>query len=458
MVLRVFIAFLFTLLLEGEVQAYNSVDFRETQYVDLEALLAPEFLDGSVEMTYWARNLVIDFDDIRVIFENGGDRLRDADGRTRYLEHPVLVLGEDHFVPIEECAAVFGFSSDGEALVWKDRRLKLESISVLGDFPFRKIGKVEPIHRSVELTDSVSVYTMLPPNDPSMTLEPGEKLLARRLFRLDGEPWVLAAIDGPKNISVALPEETFNTVSNDRHTTNTYLYRLKERALELAELEQGFCHGPREKLSNTVALTSDLCWSIREYEREFYQQLPSLSNSTVYCTQFITGRWLEQHPLAMADCLALEEESNVDFTWALHSWDHPKSGIFMNDYAPESLRGDTLHQEKLLLEWGVVPEHFYRFPGLTHDRTRLKAAIDLDLLPVDCDSWVSAMHTHRPPHRFPATDGSILLVHGNGNEASGIRRFFGWESDHQDWEFGPIWEFVDAEVDQSELFIELEDE
>ena len=53
---------------------------------------------------------------------------------------------------------------------------------------------------------------------------------------------------------------------------------------------------------------------------------------------------------------------------------------------------------------------------------------------------------------MPATDGSILLVHGNGNEPGGITRFFEWFEAGAEWRPGPIWRFVNAETDQSALF------
>ena len=62
---------------------------------------------------------------------------------------------------------------------------------------------------------------------------------------------------------------------------------------------------------------------------------------------FISGRWLEQHHQEMHDLIRLSLEPNVVMNWGLHSWDHPKSDGFMNDYPPEKLRADTLRLESL---------------------------------------------------------------------------------------------------------------
>jgi hypothetical protein len=141
--------------------------------------------------------------------------------------------------------------------------------------------------------------------------------------------------------------------------------------------------------------------------------------------------------------LALDEQPNVELIWSNHSWDHPKAGKFMNDYTPKQLRADTLRLEVRMLEWGVVPSAYYRFPGLIHDGARLKAILALDLLPIDCDCWMALVRPARPdPFYHPPGDGSIILVHGNGNEARGITAFDQWLTQHADWRWAPLHEFL----------------
>jgi len=41
------------------------------------------------------------------------------------------------------------------------------------------------------------------------------------------------------------------------------------------------------------------------------------------------------------------------------------------------------------LQWGIVPSVYYRFPGLIHDRVRLREILGIDLFPIDCDSWLA---------------------------------------------------------------------
>jgi peptidoglycan/xylan/chitin deacetylase (PgdA/CDA1 family) len=156
----------------------------------------------------------------------------------------------------------------------------------------------------------------------------------------------------------------------------------------------------------------------------------------------MSGRWIEQHPTEMQQLIDLSRMPGVGITWGLHSWEHPKEQPFMNTFSPAVLRRDTLRLERLLLEWGIVPSVFYRFPGLVHDAPRLRTIAGMDLVAVDCDSWVASMELNQPPHRLPATDGSILLVHGNGNERRGIERLEEWLKDNPDIRLAPIHRFV----------------
>jgi hypothetical protein len=94
-----------------------------------------------------------------------------------------------------------------------------------------------------------------------------------------------------------------------------------------------------------------------------------------------------------------------------------------------------------LLEWGIVPTVYYRFPGLIHDRVRLETILGLNLLPIDCDSWIALAGSAHPYGR-PVGDGSIILVHGNGNEPRGIVRLRTWSGDHRDWSWKPLADFL----------------
>ena len=66
-----------------------------------------------------------------------------------------------------------------------------------------------------------------------------------------------------------------------------------------------------------------------------------------------------------------------------------------------------------LIENGLLPSPFFRFPGLVSDRKLIEQLRALSLIPIGADAWLAKGETPHP--------GSIILVHANGNEPEGIR-------------------------------------
>ncbi len=69
-----------------------------------------------------------------------------------------------------------------------------------------------------------------------------------------------------------------------------------------------------------------------------------------------------------------------------------------------------------MIEEGVTPSPFFRFPGLVSDRTIFRKVNGYGLIPLGSDAWLGK-------NQWPK-NGSIILLHGNGNEPIGIHRFF----------------------------------
>jgi hypothetical protein len=63
---------------------------------------------------------------------------------------------------------------------------------------------------------------------------------------------------------------------------------------------------------------------------------------------------------------------------------------------------------------GLPPSVFFRFPGLVADEKLIKLLAKLSLIPLGADAWLAKGEEPRK--------GSIILVHGNGNEPPGIAR------------------------------------
>ena len=74
-----------------------------------------------------------------------------------------------------------------------------------------------------------------------------------------------------------------------------------------------------------------------------------------------------------------------------------------------------LDTEKKMLEAGLVPSVFFRFPGLISNPDIFYKITGYGLIPVGSDAWLGK-------DQWPKK-GSIVLVHANGNEPIGISRF-----------------------------------
>jgi hypothetical protein len=171
-----------------------------------------------------------------------------------------------------------------------------------------------------------------------------------------------------------------------------------------------------------IFLTVDMCPSKRPFEREMFAAVADLSGKMggpVPLAVAMTGKWLERHP---EELLWLKEQvasGKLAITWVNHSFSHPydpQKPLNVNFLLTPGIdfTKEVLTTEMALLEQGLIPSPFFRFPGLVADGTLLKKLRRLSLIPVGSDAWLAK--GERPKN------GSIILVHGNGNEPQGIRK------------------------------------
>ena len=167
-------------------------------------------------------------------------------------------------------------------------------------------------------------------------------------------------------------------------------------------------------------LTTDLCPSSKKgYEREFYKFLVDSFVNPVPITIFITKRWILKHKKEFKELKRWQESGELDITWGNHTAYHfYKKGIpyrqnfVLNHH--EHLKDDVLELEKYLLENGVIPSVFFRFPGLISNKKVIKSIKSLGLITIGSDAWIAK-------NEYPK-EGSIILVHGNKNEHRGIAK------------------------------------
>ncbi|MDR0511234.1 MAG: hypothetical protein LBH06_09105 [Rikenellaceae bacterium] len=181
-------------------------------------------------------------------------------------------------------------------------------------------------------------------------------------------------------------------------------------------------------------LTCDLCPSARGLDRDFVDYALSIDAQPIYIC--VSGRWIERHGDDLAwlldranlrsnTCASAcpSARSNCGIVWVNHSYSH-----YYNPRLPEAqnfllragtdLRREALDNERIMLEHGLVPSPFFRYPGLVSDRKLSQRLLDWGLIPLGSNAWLAKGERPAP--------GSIVLVHINGNEPSGLAIFRQW--------------------------------
>jgi len=184
------------------------------------------------------------------------------------------------------------------------------------------------------------------------------------------------------------------------------------------------------RAASGIVLTVDLCPSLKPMDRYLVRNLIAAIPATerpIPISFSISGAWIRQHPGDLHWLLGLEDSGSLAITWINHSnkhryipglsWDHDfmlLPGTNVND--------EVLLAEKAMLSVGIIPSVFFRFPGLVSDRKLVEQVLGLGLIPIGSDAWLAKNQQ--------AHAGSIVLIHGNGNEPLGIQRFLQMLKNH----------------------------
>lgn len=173
-----------------------------------------------------------------------------------------------------------------------------------------------------------------------------------------------------------------------------------------------------------ISLTSDLCPSRLPLDRRLFTALIQTAGTAerpVPVVLSVSGLWLQTHREDLAWLNTLMRNGELDITWANHTlhhhWDKnlPLDENFLLARGTD-LPTEVLGNEELLLENGIVPSCFFRFPGLVSDKTITDRILDWGLIPIGSDAWLAK-------GQHPEAAGSIVLIHANGNEPVGIDDF-----------------------------------
>ncbi len=255
----------------------------------------------------------------------------------------------------------------------------------------------------------------------------GRDALVLRRFRRNGIPFCLA-VDPWTLRTAARPETVFRLFPAALDALRAK-FRGTPYARALADAERNA--QPLQDAGLTrfrsdqpgIDLTIDLCPSSRPLDRALFEELiraAGTADKPLPLAVAVTGRWMEKHGAEMDWLASLQRTRHADITWINHSYNHRtrKDAPLRRNFLLEPgtrLDAEILKTEAALLERGLTPSVFFRFPGLVSEARLVSGVTSYGLIIVGSDAWLGQ-------GQWPK-NGSIVLVHANGNEPVGIRRF-----------------------------------
>lgn len=238
------------------------------------------------------------------------------------------------------------------------------------------------------------------------------------------------------------------TAADSRVTTEPYMVAVnhytKNPSVELIGADHGFKTFVPECLksdSRPFAITIDMCPSTHIYESGFYKELAARAcdfeggiarrRSKALPTRIavsISGKWIKHHERQLEEIKALDKAGCLDITWVNHSYAHPYNPELrdhdeLNFFIPYKLKDfvdDLMRNEQYLIEHGLTPSIFYRFPGLMSKEDQIHALKNLGLIPLGTSAWITLNGGDKQYERYgmakdqTAKPGRVGLFHGNG--------------------------------------------
>ncbi|MBS1528353.1 MAG: polysaccharide deacetylase [Bacteroidetes bacterium] len=257
---------------------------------------------------------------------------------------------------------------------------------------------------------------------------PEDWLILRR-FENNGRDYLLMV--NPQNLQSKVDESSFYQVKQmSLAETRVYFKNTPyEKAISKAEKrsvniqDAGIERGLPSKAG--ISLTADLCPSHKPMDRRIFINLINEFKKVEKPAPIalsVSGLWMLKHVPDIQWLKKLSDEDEIRITWVNHSFNHrvsktlPIKENFLLEPGTD-INYEVLATERLMLNNGMVPSCFFRFPGLVSDQQLVYKITDYGLIPIGSDAWLAKGQK--------AQNGSIVLIHGNGNEPVGVADFIG---------------------------------
>jgi len=271
-----------------------------------------------------------------------------------------------------------------------------------------------------EIVKNYSIYT-------GVVKVQGKELLVLRKMEKSGQLTYLAV--DPQTLTTQLvpaaaaPIKQISWLGSQAYFQQTPYFKALAAAgkQSLALQDAGITRGyPKEK---GITLTIDLCPSHKPLDRVIFTSLIAefkKMEQPVPVALSITGRWMLTHTDDLNWLKELVAKKEIDITWTDHTYNHhfslsaPLKTNFLLEPGTD-LNFEILGTELALLQHGLLPSVFFRFPGLVSDQLVVDKVLAYGIIPIGSDAWLAKGQK--------AAAGSIVLIHGNGNEPVGVADF-----------------------------------
>ncbi len=177
-------------------------------------------------------------------------------------------------------------------------------------------------------------------------------------------------------------------------------------------------HGSRRLSPEAIAISIDLCPSTKLWNLPLFERLVALGkmlHTPLPIAVAVSGRWMQRYPKALKQMIQWNKEGELSISWVNHSDTHPVRGGFLVNPRVD-FTGEVENQAACMRRNGIFNTPFFRFPGLVFNSVRLKQLGGMGFVALGADAWLAKGQRVR--------NGSIILVHGNGNEKRGVRLLF----------------------------------
>jgi hypothetical protein len=174
-----------------------------------------------------------------------------------------------------------------------------------------------------------------------------------------------------------------------------------------------------------IYLTIDLCPNKNGlFEEALFVELIELSKKKqvpININIAITALWIKQHPQELEKLLQWEKQQYFNITLINHSYHHYYNSSLDNEnnfmlnkkFNPKE---KIIENYNFMISKNLQPSRFFRFPGLISSDKLINIVKELNLISLGAETWLTKTNG-----KFKG--GDIILIHGNGGEALGVKLF-----------------------------------